>query len=326
MRKTCLALTLGLILASTQPSVAQDQAGPTQPQQRLAIAVDPPSPEASMTRPQQITHFRQIAESENATPPEREQAMKRLYHLYRGQGDQRRSEQWLARRNAFILEQERVILAGPALPAPPAVCTNLTACSTGPILRDFDVYWRYTTLAEAAEQRRDYARVIAMREAAIPFMHGVAPDASHWLALANDAREFAQYNDALRLCSIVSNNPIYEPVRRQGERCSADVRFAMDDFTGWLAHYEPTFTGPIPADPGGSVRYCIAATRPIAMTFPAKLATGRLRRWPSATRRRLKKPIRSNSAPLATPAADGCVHSNKFTAHVGEMIRRYSTE
>jgi hypothetical protein len=269
MRQGRWALFVALALAHAAPAAAQNQGAPAEPpRQRSSVTIvaapRTPSPTDGMTRSEQIAYFIKIAENRDSAPPDRENAMKRLRFLYLEQRDPVRSDQWIERRNAYVLELERDILAGPPLPASPPVCTEPPTpgkCGYGSIPRNFDAYWRYTILAEAAEQHRDYARVIAMREPAIVFMHGSAPMASHWLGLAREASKFAQHDAARRLCAIVSDNAVYSRQRDQGRKCTADISFAADDWAGWLAYYQPISTGPNSRDPGKMVRYCVAATR-----------------------------------------------------------------
>jgi hypothetical protein len=268
MRNVWSAFFVAFALAYAAPVAAQNQSASPEarPQGGVAMVAAPrsPSPIDGMTLPQQIAYYIEIAENADNAPRDREFAMKRLRFLYLDQRDKVRSDQWLARRNAYILELEPIILAGPPLPAPPPLCTEPPRpgkCGYGAIARNQDAYWRYTTLAEAAEQHRDYARVITLREAAIVFMHGDAPLPSHWLGLAGEARNFGQYDASQRLCAIVSENLMYSSERDKGRKCAAETSFAAGQWDGWLAYYEPTLTGPVPGDPGLAVRYCIATTR-----------------------------------------------------------------
>lgn len=246
------AAVLAMALASEMPAMAQSH-----------VAIDPPSPESRMTREQQITYFLRMA-GEDESARNRDRAMKRLFFLYRETGDQPRADEWRERRQRFILEQEAVITAGAPLPAPQRLCNpteSQSTCTYGAISHDEETYWRYGVLAEAAEQRGDYARVVALREAAIPFMYGTSPDVSHWLSLANEARSFGQFDAALRLCAIVQDEPLYDRFSAQGDRCTADTRFAMQDWAGWLASNEASFTGVDPRNAWELTRFCVAATR-----------------------------------------------------------------
>jgi hypothetical protein len=230
--------------------------------QTRGMAIDPPSPEARLSPAQQIALQVQRAES-SPEPRDREFAMRRLVHLYRQIGDVTRSDEWRDRRNALIIEQEAVILASP-LPTPSRLCDPTAAtptCVHGAIPRDEHVYWQYSMLAEASELRSDHTRMIAMREAAIPFMHGTSPLPSHWISLADEARRVGLFQEAIRLCRIVSEAPLYADQRNQGVRCAADASYDSGDWAPWLAFYAPTISAPLARNPNQAVRFCVAATR-----------------------------------------------------------------
>lgn len=247
------------------------------------FAVDPPpapNPEDAVPREQRVAFLQRFVQSD-APRHERDRAYRRLIRIMLTNRD-RHAEEWQRRWGAFVVEQERVILAEQAA-HPPVVtlCTPPADARTldfGGVRRycapdfagDGEVANDFNLVARAADLRDDQARRIASLESELILRWWRVPDQVRWSGLAREARDVGLFTEALRFCTISVEAPIYaaypfmrdqRPDTQEPYRCAAETHFLMGDWESFLSYYEPRLTGVDTREIENLVRLCVASTR-----------------------------------------------------------------
>lgn len=248
------------------------------------FAVDPPSapnPEDAAPREQRVTVLQDFVQS-SAGRHERDRAYRRLIAALRMNRDRDGASEWQARWDAFVLEQEAVILREHAANPPVvALCTppeDRRTLNFGGVRQycapdfagDSAVADDLDLLARAADARDEHERRIALLETKLLLRWWRVPDQVRWRSLALEAADVGLLDAALRYCVISIEAPIYRaypfmrserPETEEPYICAAEMRFLMGDWEEWLVYYEPRLTDTNPRDIENLVRLCVASTR-----------------------------------------------------------------
>lgn len=262
-------------LASATGAIAQERSP------GIVVFSPVPDPEDALPPEQRAAFLQQFVRSD-APRRERDDAYQRLINLLRRSGDTAGAAEWQAHWDAFVLEQEPLILAEHAA-NPPAVtlCTppeDRRALDFGGVRHycapdfagDSAIANEFDLLARAADARNEHERRIALLEKELLLRWWRVPDQVRWRSLALEAADVGLLQHALRYCTISIEAPIYgaypfmrsqQPETEEPYECAAEMRFLMGDWEEWLTYYEPRLTDTDSRNVENLVRLCVASTR-----------------------------------------------------------------